>query len=495
MGKRVQCKTPVDMVKNDGKKKPAAAKKRPRQYISPEDFRADFLPICKTSTSLPYPKDGGRRGDLAIGCWPWIKAATSKSALAMNKSTMISGFHAIHACRKEELSEDVWGVTDAQATSWATQMTARLKNLCRHYEQASKSKPQWYNMITVKIEKSEEAPATTSTRAAATTTTQQQQSDAEDVESEEAVVASPVSASLPDGFEKAVAADLGVGSSDGEDDDAEEGNEEEEEEDDDDDGARTKWNVHWSHECSRAYRVEEGGHKKDYTSVYHKPTKTSDELSPVVGIWPDGYEGEVPGICLGTVFPDFFKVGGLPASGKQKKTRGEKEPLWRGPNQSARMGLGSLTIGWRHSRGWNMTLYNNGKQVSQIKPECYTTEDSKDVTDTCLKLMIQVAEDFAIDKVKVGELIKHRDSILHKFALVPWKGKPAEKKSSPSSAAPAANTATTTTATTSAPATLAAVAPKAQPPIGSEKKKREKWRLRNRATAQRHRRQPHRLLR
>ena len=131
-----------------------------------------------------------------------------------------------------------------------------------------------------------------------------------------------------------------------------------------------------------------------------------------------------------------------------------------------------------------MTLYNNGKQVSQIKPECYTTEDSKDVTDTCLKLMIQVAEDFAIDKVKVGELIKHRDSILHKFALVPWKGKPAEKKSSPSSAAPAANTATTATATTSAPATLAAVAPTAQPPIGSEKKKENNG---GSGTGQRHR--------
>ena len=403
-------------------KKPSAVKspvkRRPRQFLSPEQFRNIFLRVCKTSTSLPYPASGGRRGDLAIGCSAWIRAARTNGEMPISTTTSRAGFLAIHSTRITEQGELVWGVTDQQALSWSKTMAKRLSNLCRHYTQAGLQEPpaQWHAMIKeeLKLEHEEEEPAAdVPGMAKPVSSITATENEAEEGEEEEPVASDEV--------------DAGADADEVNDEGGDEEMEEEEEEEDEQEAADEEsvaWKVDYSYECKKAYRWN--GKVREYTDVYKMPTAEADELDSVIGVWPEGFEKEVPGLSCGKIFPEKFKAGGLPRSGKKKGKKTDTEHLWQGTLP----GSETMHIAWRSSRGWNITLYKDARQKCQIKPDNFTCHgDADDMpAGKCVKLMIRVAEDWVSGKALETELLKHRDSLIAEFGLIAMKGKPAANR-------------------------------------------------------------------
>ena len=130
--------------------------------ITPQRFKELFLILCTSSACLPYPMEGGRRADLALSCGSWIRIQRYHGISNLPMAVMQPGFRAIHATRVAQDAE-FWGVTDAQAMSWAMQMSKRLQLLNRHFAQAEASvnMPNWVKLIlepgyVVKEEKKEE---------------------------------------------------------------------------------------------------------------------------------------------------------------------------------------------------------------------------------------------------------------------------------------------------------------------------------------------------
>ena len=58
-------------------------------------------------------------------------------------------------------------------------------------------------------------------------------------------------------------------------------------------------------------------------------------------------------------------------------------------------------------------------QITQVKPCVYKTKDSDtDLNDCCLRIMVFMAELFAMDKCSTEDLLQLRDQNLEKFGLV-----------------------------------------------------------------------------
>ena len=213
-------------------KKPGGVVARSRNVCTPSLFKDRFLKCATSATALPYPMKGGRRAGMALLCADWVLAAKKDEYKTYKMSTMIPGFLAIHASRREELKE-VWDVEDTAAQSWAKQMACRLQNLLRHISQASVDPPGWLEQIwsgtaaaNPRASKTEPLPATK--------TKKEPEDDGEDGGNEE------------------------------EEEDEEEEYEEEEPEDDGEDPP--EWNVLYCFETSMAYRMQKGAKKRPRNS-------------------------------------------------------------------------------------------------------------------------------------------------------------------------------------------------------------------------------------
>ena len=83
-------------------KKPAGAKCTKGLTMTPQAFKTLYYSCCPASTSLTYPEKGGRRGDLAIQCHPWVRASYNEDSGVFESVTpgdTRAGFLAIHAER------------------------------------------------------------------------------------------------------------------------------------------------------------------------------------------------------------------------------------------------------------------------------------------------------------------------------------------------------------------------------------------------------------
>ena len=216
--------------------------------------------------------------------------------------------------------------------------------------------------------------------------------------------------------------------------------------------------------------------KKNYTDNFVKPLEFTEEngTKPVQAMWLDGYKAELK-VAAVEMWPTEFDpsktTSGLPKI--RKKAKKTADCLWSA--EDAKDGQ-PVTIKWRSSRGWLMSLsWGNKGQICQIKPVCYMKIDEasqESVQDQCFALMKYVATEFGAGKSEKDKLLELRDAALTRFGLTLCPGqktgkRPAAKQAVPKEAAKAMKAAPTTPKRAIAPTTpkaaTAGTEPKAAP--------------------------------